>query len=740
MTGKERASRHRRSCFRLRQPFILVLTANLAMYGVLGLQLIGLGAPILRVPISFAFLLLVPGYLLLRILRPSGLSRLDAGLYSLGLGITLLMFTGALINAVYPLIGVSRPISLLPIVVTESLVTLALSVVTFWTYDETAAEPHHKVRNYPLSPVLFLLLLPMLSVLGTYFASHDNILILLALFPLLASVPILAILAKFIPEQCYALAVASTSLSLLLQNALVSNYLWGWDIQYEYYLANLVGQHGVWNPAIQSPTNGMLSVAILAPVLSVVTGLDLTWTLKLIYPALFSLVPVVIFRMVQKQFGGKIGLLSALFVSYLFVFYTEMLQLVRQQIAELFLSLILLVLVDGKLGTIPRSILLIAFGASIVVSHYGTSYLFLLIIVAAWVGLKMLQHKRTNQLTKQGISARYERDTTSRSHDRTDRQNRPRQLRLGFVSIFTVLTVGWYIYVSGSSAFVAATKIGSQIANALTTDIFNPQASQGLSIIAGQIPSLLHNVTKWFHFASQAFVLLGLLVVFLRKRVYRLRPEFLGLSMPSLVLWIAAVTIPYFASAINTTRLYQIAQLFLAPFFVVGGVIFFELAMHLHKTSKPDRGVLSPLKAVALFLSVFLLLNSGWAYQIANDGPTSLSMNPELDSPRYNDREVATAQWLAMSLVGTKAIADENRYQLLLGNGVSFGYLYANTTGISRGTCLFAGTYNLQEGVLLARTSTGIGGAPPKTSYVPIGPFIATWSVTYDNGGSLVYC
>jgi uncharacterized membrane protein len=67
----------------------------------------------------------------------------------------------------------------------------------------------------------------------------------------------------------------------------------------------------------------------------------------------------------------------------IFVFYTEMVSLARQEVAELFLVLILLSMIDRGISRQQRSVLLLTFTASLIVSHYGLSYIFMLLLLIA---------------------------------------------------------------------------------------------------------------------------------------------------------------------------------------------------------------------------------------------------------------------------------------------------------------------------------------------------------------------
>ena len=99
----------------------VIFTIQLAMWGVIGLDATGLQIPILREFIGFIYLTFVPGIIILRILKLHKLGNIETLLYSVGLSIASLMFTGLFMNTVYPLFGISGPISITPLIITRNL-------------------------------------------------------------------------------------------------------------------------------------------------------------------------------------------------------------------------------------------------------------------------------------------------------------------------------------------------------------------------------------------------------------------------------------------------------------------------------------------------------------------------------------------------------------------------------------------------------------------------------------------
>ena len=101
--------------------------------GLTGLQVLltvlsqaGVAIPVVQQITGFLFLTFVPGVLLLRILRVHGINIFESAAYSVGLSLTLIMFSGAIINFLLPPFGIRNPISPYPILITLTVETLVL--------------------------------------------------------------------------------------------------------------------------------------------------------------------------------------------------------------------------------------------------------------------------------------------------------------------------------------------------------------------------------------------------------------------------------------------------------------------------------------------------------------------------------------------------------------------------------------------------------------------------------------
>ena len=477
----------------------VTLAVQLAMWGVIGLDAIGLQIPIIRQLIGFIYLTFIPGILILRILKLHKLGNIETLLYTVGLSIATLMFTGLFMNTVYPIFGIPGPISITPRIITISVVVLVLCVLSY-IRDKNFSEPSFIDLGDLLSPpALFLCLIPFLAILGTHLVNfHHNNILLMFLIVIIALIAVSIGFDKFIPKNLYHLAVFVIAISLLFHRSLISMYIIGWDIHLEYYLCNLVKMNGIWTSTIPITYNAMLSIVMIAPIFSDICGMSLTWVFKIIYPLLFSLVPLVLYRAFQKQTNDKIAFLSVFFFMSFIRFFSPM---PRQNIAEFYLVLLILPMIDKDINKIKRSFLFIVFGVSLAVSHYGTSYIYMFCLIAAWLILifkdSPAMQKLMNNFYYSKFGRKREKPVGNPVPLKVDRT-----ISSTFVLLFIIFTLTWYTYVSSSSAFNAIVRIGDHMASSIFTDFLNPEAAEGLDYILKETVSPLHSVTKYLPLIS----------------------------------------------------------------------------------------------------------------------------------------------------------------------------------------------------------------------------------------------
>ena len=709
----------------------VVLAIQFAMWGAIALDAIGLQIPIIRQLIGFIYLTFIPGIIVLRILKLHKLGNIETLLYTVGVSVAFVMFTGLFMNTVYPFFGNSRPISITPLIITISVAVLGLCVLSY-IRDKDFSDPSFiDVGNALSHPVLFLCLIPFLSIFGTYLMNfyHSNILLML-MIAVIALIAVLIGLDKFIPKNLYPFAVFVIAISLLYHTSLISMYLTGWDIQAEYYFSNLVTINAHWNPEIPNSCNAVLSVVMLASAYSNICGMSITWVFKIIYPLLFALLPLGLYRVFQKQTTDKIAFLSCFFFTSGYIFYTEMLALARQQIAELFLVLLILLMVNKNMNKIKRSFLFIVFGISLAVSHYGTSYIYMFCLIVAWLILVLIDNPIIQRL-RDNFHSKFGRAREKLAGNPVSTNAENRTLSSTFVLLFITFTLTWYMYVSSSSAFNAIVGIGDHIASSIYTDFLNPEAAQGLERMLTPLqPGVLHEISRFINYLNQIFITIGVIVLLLKHTELKFEREYVAFSVVNLALCFACISVPFFSSNLGTLRLYHITLIFLAPFCVIGGITVFRMLSKVVRVAWTNKSVRISLKILSVYFVIFMLYQTGFVYGVAEGNFHSISLNSTKDCPRFNDQEVLGAKWLT-ELRGDKLIYADTYRHLLLG---SFEWGQVKTfpldvDKIPKNSYIYLGTWNVMNDKVISHIREHINSED----------IVDERNKIYANGGAQVY-
>ena len=726
----------------------VILAIQLALWGVIGLDAIGLQIPIVRQLIGFIYLTFVPGIIIIRILKLHKLGNVETLLYTVGLSIATLMFTGLFMNTFYPFLGISGPISIVPLIITISIIVLILCVLSY-VRDKDFSEPSFiDVRNILPPPALFLCSIPFLAVFGTYLVNfHQNNIILMFLIVILALMVVLIAFDKFIPKNLYPLAVFIIAITLLYHASLISMYLWGRDIHLECHLSNLVMWDSYWDSTIPIIYNAMLSIVMLAPIFSNICGMSITWVFKIIYPLVFALVPLGLYRVFQKQTNDKIAFLSCFFFMSVNTFYMDALQVAKQQIAELFFVLLILSMIDKNMNKIKKSFIFIVFGASLAVSHYGTSYIYMFCLIPAWLILVLMDSPAVQKSRDDFYAkfSRYKRKKLAGNPIPLKIENRT--ISSTFVLLFIVFTLAWYMYVTSSSTFNVIVRIGDHMATNIF-ELFNPEEVEALRMIVGKTVSPLHSITKYLHLITMFFISIGILALLLKRSGVKFEKEFSAFSLMFFAICLVSLAIPYTSTQIGTNRAYHISLFFLAPFCVIGCITVFKMMSRVVRASWTVQSVRSSLKVLSVFFAIFLLFNTGLVYEVAKDNPTSISLNTTITHPRFhfNDEEAYGAQWLV-----NMAKNESNIYAGDFGRFIIYDFVsdknkvkvFKNETErILHKSYIFMGLLNVRddEVVVLKREATGFFRDYPKLSNSTFyNKVVRHANKIYDNGDAQVY-
>jgi uncharacterized membrane protein len=680
--------------------------------------------PILRQVIGFLYVTFIPGYVVLKLLKIGNLGALQTVLFSSGLSIALLMFLGFVASEFGILVGFFNVLSTLPLMLVLNLFTLVGGLAIYLRKSAPILFGLNAFKFSGKTPLMLLLVaLPVLSVVGARWENFFNSSLVL-LFVILTIAILMALsisYRRFLPTEFYLLVILSIALALLFHHSLISNYVHGPDIQIEYTVFSMTQSNGFWNQVGFSEDpydrfNGMLSITVLPTIYSNLLNMDGTWVFQILFPLIFSLVPLGLFECWHPNFGKENALIAAfLFMSQL-TFYTEMISLARQMIAELFFVLLLLLILNKqRKESASASICFIMLGFGLTVSHYSLALVFLFLISFAWIFFRITRKKSFH------VSS-------------------------SLILLLAAIMFAWYLFTSDSSVLTSISFFGTRILSNLG-EFLNPasrgsQVLQGLGMEAANSQWVM--LSRILAYITEFFILFGF--VFTARRVWRskfalsLSNSYFVLSSGALMILMMCIIVPAFAGTLNMARFYHITLFFLAPFFVVGSVGLTSLVVK-HKTE------LTVSLLLATLIASYFLFQTGFVYEVVKEEPTSFALSGyRMDRTIWSqygyleEVNVVGAQWV-------HAHVDSNNLQLFAdsysrdGELTSYGNIpeydtisLTNTTTVPIGGIVYLSKSNVVYGKI-AKPASGSQTwniSELKTDF-------SDMSKIYTNGGCQIY-
>jgi uncharacterized membrane protein len=738
-----------------------VFSVQAIVWGVSILDVFGIQIPVLQPLFALFYLLFIPGVLILRVLRMHELGNVITLLYSVGLSVVNVMIVGLLLNTSLPFIGIMNPISMVPLLIAFTLEIGILSALSY-KFDKYVPKTESQILTADIfSPqILCLCLLPFLSVFSTQLLNISNNPVLqLLLVVSIAALTIFIGFSRSFDQRFYPFSIFVIALSLLYFSSLVSQFLTGYgDTYQEYYVSSLVIRNSLWNSSLNLDVNAMLSITMLAPISSLLSGLDLVWIFKIVFPFLFSLVPLCLYEVFKRLTSSKIAFFSCILFVFSSTFYGVMLMVARQQIAELFLALVVLTMVYAGTTKANKSLPII-FAFAIVVSHYTLALLYVFGFAFVWLVVSLSNNPRVQNGMRQVLGRL--RDGELKQHLLTSEYSSTgiSPISLSFVVFFAVFAFAWFFYASGGAILL---DVGRAVSITVLRLLANqgvqaaPQAvGQGLQAVVQTPLGFVHAIAANVQSIEEFVIVLGALAVTLRFIPLRFTKEYVALIWLNLGFLGATVVIPGFAAILYILRWQHIELMFLAPCFVIGVLAVLKGLNRIRKV--PETGHLRvPSKTLAVFFAVFLLFNTGFMWEVLYHQSWTVSFPSNSDSWVFNSREISAAQWLQAQRADTYFFGDVVRYNLI----AAFGYgnvLYGQAVGeplrsfsdhtnwtvnsavivdialIPQNSYIFLGSYNILNNQVAVRYYGVV------IYYVPSDSVINSRSKIFDDGGARVY-
>jgi len=516
--------------------------------------LVILDIPYLREIMVFITFTIIPGLLILHILRLNKLDFLKKLVLSVGLSLSLLIFGGLVLNTLYPVIV--KPLSLISVLVFFNIILIIMALVAYERnkhdfvlkkFINLNLKFDGKSTSLMIAPLFF----PVLAVIGTFYMNNfeNNIVLLTMLLLIPVYIVVLALFRKNVHPSTYPVALWSIGLSILLLYGLTSSHIMGRDINSEYYCFVLTLNNSHWNIMdFYNPYNACLSLNILPAIYQVLSGLNPEYIFKLYNAFIASFIPLILYIVARKYLPKNYAFLAALLFVFQ-IFFFNLLGAIRQEIAILFFFLAFMVIFSSEIGRNKQKLLFLILMFSLIVSHYSTAYVAFVLMVPILLlpFLKGLYHERKLVYTNFDIII----------------------VTLIFIAIWYILYA--HIQLSAGTQAVQST-IAASTAPSNTSNFASSKGDFVLGVLGIKLKSLPNTLSVIAHDLIFGVIVIGFIEIVRRFKYYneKFSTEFLmGVGL-SLLLLVMFVVLPYISLAYDPARLFFQVLIFLAPIFIIG--------------------------------------------------------------------------------------------------------------------------------------------------------------------------
>lgn len=699
-------------------------------------------SPAFTAVLGAIFLLYVPGSIILRILKLHNMPTLNTILFTVGISLATIMFLGLLINIVGTLLAIPNPLSPNIVIISFFIVYWILLVISYISDRNYSASTRIGLEEQFHRSTVVVPFVLFFSIIGTFFVNYwGNNLVLFIFISVLCIIIFLLAYSNFFSTFQYPFIIWITAVSLIYSDTLISHFINKYDVITEYHFANLIIQNQYWDWAIPSSHNSMLSCTMIPHMFNIFCQVDLTIYFKVLIPIIFSLVPLGVYAVLRERTSLDIALFSVLFIMVIKPFFQVIPSIGKQVVAEFFLVLILILILNNNIDGYRKSFLLLLFSSSLIVSHYGTSYLVMFSLCFCYVCMYLIKRLAVVPISMTTIHTIINYSQISYPQKRI--------LSSKYIMFFIMMTFLWFIYTSSSISLMNIVNIGSHVSTSILTEFMNPETSRGMSLVVKSSDSLLHTFDRYLNITVLLLIPLGFIRCIATKNIFKMDLAYISFSLFWLVIDFASIAISGFA-VMNPFRLFHISLLVLAPFAIVG---FTEIVRIFLRNSSEQQRISNYF--ISLLIVTLLLFNIGALYEITHDSPNSLSLSQETIK-NYDDirvkgqfvnlmreEDVHSAVWLEEYRDDYKSIF------ITKGNGegssalVSYGMIIDDLVNIDDKSTIMSGDY-VFLGFVNVVLDVGIGlnkklSSPTYYNMSELDPLLYQCSRIYNNGGNNIF-
>ena len=555
------------------------------------------------------------------------------------------------------------------------------------------------------------------------------------------------------------LLLYASGLSLMLLTSMRSSYVIGFDINSEYYDFHQTVLNGIWHFGHLSPYEAMLSLTVLPASLHALIGGQDVWIFKFGYPALFALFPVAVYSLGRRFLSRRAAFVAAALVIVQSYFFQQQPEIARQEIGLLIFAGIIGALFDTSLERRSQIWLVSVFGVTLVLCHYSTAYITIVLCLLATVVAVTVARRKSAPIrvlpwliataVVTAMAVIWYVPATHSANNVTAAAQSIRQTGFQLLpgrrkgeSIFSAYFNGPREapaspsqYQSSTTAYYARHRSFIVPLPQAKNPIYNLHAAGPLTDTdhAPFLARLQGDAELLVQQTIDALAVIGALVFAFRRRGDPVTRMIGAIGLASFFVLAASRLSGTLASDYNSSRL------FLQCLFVLSlleAALFEMVATRLK--SRPWAGPVL-FGAFSLMLVVAFLGNSGLvAPLLGGNAPLTLSNNGEDHADLYpTAQEKTTAQWLAAEVPTRRVIYADYFGQLRLEQftGLRKGiFIDVTPQTIDQGAWVFASTTNIVDHRTWGLTNSGI-----LDLVFPVSFLDQYFDVVYSTGSTAVF-
>jgi len=329
-----------------------------------------------------------------------------------GCGLIVTMLLGWLSSVLLPVLGIDRPLDALPQKILYTVVLGALIVVERRRDDAFLETLLERLDLRSVVPGLVFCVLPLSAIVGAQRLNNGEgatvaLATLTCAFVLLLGALWLsftgggAARSTTIRWVLYHVAVA-----VMLGTSLRGDHLFGWDIQKEFSVADATLADGAWTRGGGGDAyQAMLSITAMPVQMHSLTGIALTTVMRVLYPLVFALVPVLLHHVAQKRSSLRAATFTVAGLIFAAgAFAQPMATITRQQTALVLFTAAFAVMLDETLTARPRRALVGVLLGGIAFSHYTTAYIVTIMVVLAYGAGRLVTTRKSSERARDRIT------------------------------------------------------------------------------------------------------------------------------------------------------------------------------------------------------------------------------------------------------------------------------------------------------------------------------------------------